>query len=173
MNMRIATVVFACAAIFFAVAAAGCNDEGESATIEEYFQELDGVDDQFESDTNDIDNRGQQLEDEDVDGATDLFEELIDVIEAFVDKLRDLDPPEEAEEAHDQAVENFEEAADEFRERLDAARDANSVEGFLESVFGTEQSDAIDAATEACLDLERIAADNDIDVDLDCEEEDE
>jgi hypothetical protein len=163
--------LFTCIALIGGAAAAGCNDSGESASLEEYFQELDEIDQRFDDDADAIGARGDELEEDDIDGATDLFQELVDLFERFVDELEDLDAPQAAEDAHDEAVENFKQAVDDFNESLDEARDADSVEAFLEAVFGAEESDAIEAATEACLDLERIAADNDITVDLDCEEE--
>jgi tetratricopeptide (TPR) repeat protein len=165
-------ITLGCALLLAGIAAGACNDDGsEPASAEDYFDKLDEVDRRFEEASDALDRRSEELEDDDVDGARDLFEDLIALIEEFVDDLQDLDPPEAASEAHEEAIENFRQAREDFSEALDEAGDADSVEEFVGAIFGSADSRAAEAATEACLSLERIAAENDITLDLSCEEE--
>ena len=91
----------------------------------------------------------------------------------FIANLRDLDPPAEAEDVHAEAIESGEAAAQALQALADGIPDALSA-AEAEAFFAEPDPD-VEAAfgrfDDACFAIQTIADDNDIDVDLECEEE--
>lgn len=151
--------------------ACGGDGGGDALTLEEYFERVDELENKQLADSQAIDDELDLLdEDLTVDEVADSFQEQIDVLRELRDGLDDLNPPDEAQDAHDEVVDSLEASADEFEDLLDEFRDEDSVEDAFAAV-GEADTPESDRATEACIDLQQVAADNGIDVELDCEEE--
>ena len=153
------------------MAAAACGGGGGALSLEDYFQELD---------TNfaDVDAASEDLNEQyperfsDPDQTRDYLDGAIPLFEGSVGDVRDLDPPAEAEDAHNE----FLDANDEALEALDTVRegvadaetpdDIDAVVNELDPVV----SAAIQRSDDACFGLEAVAAANNINVDLDCGE---
>jgi hypothetical protein len=165
-------ICVAAVAVIGVAAAPGCNGNGEALTIEEYFEQLEDLESEADERSNEIeDDFNSAFEDaEDLDDVRDDFQDFIDqqeeVFQDFFDGVQDLNPPEEVEEAHDEIVEAFEGLLDEIDGLRDAIDDADSFEDLDTPDF--DQAD--ERLTEACTELQELAADNDIDVDLNCED---
>jgi hypothetical protein len=56
-----------------------CNDGGDSNSLDAYFEKLEEIDDRFQERNAALDRRAEELDESDVDGASDLFDELIGV----------------------------------------------------------------------------------------------
>jgi hypothetical protein len=165
---------------FVAIAAAlslimlACDDDGgggdggsDTASLEEYFAAVQGADDTFAAGTNDLDTQFQGLADEQVSEAADLLEQQVDVLEMFADDLDAIDAPDEVAEVHDAAVESLRTYADDFGSALDTFSEAATItEGF--ETFADVDTSSLEAAQGNCIELEEIAANNDIDVSLSC-----
>jgi len=158
---------------FGAVTGACKNGGGGGAlTLEEYFQQLDELDDEFETRSNEIDSTIESLSDEEfLEQAPELLGEQADLVEEFLDGLEDLDAPEEAAALQDEALSAGREVVELFRglvEDIDAAETVDDVF----AVFDQEDFNAaIDRFDQVCLDAEQLAADNGITIDLNCEDE--
>jgi vacuolar-type H+-ATPase subunit I/STV1 len=167
----IRTLLAAIALVGFGALGVGCNDDGDEMTLEEYFQRIDELDQRLQDRSQELEDELDALgEDASLEDAADSFEEQVNALQEFIDDMEDLDPPGEAREAHDEAAEALNAAVEQFDGLIEDFRSADS----LEDAFAlTENADfsAIERANEACRELERIAADNNIDVDLDCDTE--
>ncbi len=150
----------------------GCNDDGGgSLSVEEYFERIDELDEEQQAKSDELEQKFDDLgEDASVDEVDDLFEEQIQILRDFVSDLDDINPPDEASEPHEQAVRAFNDVTSQFDDLLDGFREAETVEEAFASVGDSEIAEFEDA-TAACLELEEIAADNNIEIDLDCEDE--
>ncbi len=162
---------------------AACGDGGEALSLEEYFQRLDAiqedVDARFEEQGDDEDpfDPDAPLE-ERVDALTGGLQDSKAILEDAVEAVQGLDPPAEVEDAHDEfvaALLGFLPSFDDFRDR---AADVES-ESDLEELFSSldegsqEFQEAGERLDAACLAIQAIADQNNIAVDLNCEEEEE
>ena len=143
-----------------------CSDDGGSLTLDDYFSKLQKLDDQFEEDSAKLD---AAFESEDLDEIKSAFESGTESAGDFVDDLDALEAPDEAKEIHEEAVAAGNELVDALKDMNDAIQDADSPDA-----LATIDFDPVGTASErfngACLDLEALAADKDIELDLNCEE---
>jgi hypothetical protein len=144
-----------------------CSDDGGGAlTLEEYFAQLDEAENAF---TEGGDAIFEGTSEEPTTGEIeDALTEFQDVLDDFVSELESLEAPEEAADAHDAAVTAGNAASEAYADLVDAAPDAESVEALFTGEVGTAVTDAQTAFSEACTDLQQIADDNSIEVDLAC-----
>ena len=155
--------------------AAACGDDGE-LSLEEYFQQVDQVGDDF-------DTRTEALEDafpaafEEPAATRDLFNAGLPIFSDFVDAIDDIDPPAAVEDEHNEAVaagQAFEERIEDLVNRLADVESASELEDlFTELEEDPEFTAAEERFEAACLSLQGIADANGIAVDLECEEEEE
>ncbi|MEX2246898.1 MAG: hypothetical protein WEC75_09430 [Dehalococcoidia bacterium] len=150
--------------------ASACSSGGDQLTLEEYFQKLEEADNRAQAG---FDDAGQELgEDADVEDFRAGFSALLEVVDGLLSDLGKLEPPDEVQEAHDEALDAGETVRDELARLLEEGEDATTIDEFFAA--GGESFEAADARfTEACVGLEEIATSNDITVDLDCNDEDE
>jgi hypothetical protein len=161
----------------FAGLTAACNDDGGGGlTLEEYFQQIDAI-------QNDNDAQFAELEGSANEPAEDPTEE--ELAQLFKDSLSssaailtdsaeaaaDIDAPDEVADEHDEIVAAINELVDaveavEVPDTLTFEELAQSDSTFFS---GQELNDAFDHLTTACNALEAIAADNGITVDLACD----
>lgn len=147
-----------------------CSDDGGGAlTLEEYFQELEDVDNETSDRTDALFENVS--EDPDLDEVKDAYAGFPDIIDDFVSGLEDLNPPDEVQEEHDDAVAAARDFRAVFDDTIDQVQDAESLEDIQTIGDGEAFTAADDAFTQACLDLEAAAEANNITVDLDCEDE--
>ena len=171
MRERIRMAAAGIAVLALVAGAAACGDDGgKTLTLEEYFRKVAALDVEQQAATDKLDPAFEQLEPDDVEGARDLFDQQLDVLDDFVEELDKLNPPEEVKETHDEALALFREFRAAFGDALDQAGDAETIDdmfaGFDEAAFAK-----IEQANEKCRELEQIAADNDIEVNLDCDDQ--
>lgn len=180
MKPRLLVSLFVAALLALGTIGVACG--GDELTLEEYFQQIDVL--------------GNDAEDE-IDRLVEEFEEAIegaeteeDVIEPFrdffdrsaalfgdvVSELESIDPPSEVEDAHNEFVavqaEGLE-LLEDLDERAQRAESASDFEELSAELDGPVFTDVSDRGEQACFALEAIADENGIDVDLECEEEEE
>jgi hypothetical protein len=149
--------------------ASACTEDGSALSLQEYFERVSELDNEQREASNDIEDELDGLgEDATVDQVADLFDEQIDVVRDFREGLDDLDPPDQAADAHDEAVESLGAALEQFESFIEDFRGADSIEDAFARLEAVE-FDELERSNDACRDLEEIAADNDIEVDFDCE----
>lgn len=154
--------------VLFGAMAGGCKNGGGALSLEEYFQQLDDLDAESTAKRDALD---AQLEGTTgVSEAHDILEDELAVYDEFLEGLRDLNAPDEAREAHDDVIAGLDTFRDVFVDLLEEFGSASTLdEGF--ALFLAADTTGIDQANEACVRLEGIAADNNIEVDLDCDDE--
>ena len=166
---RVLTGMVAVAIIGAATLGVACSDDGDALTLEEYFEELQALDDRFEEESAQLD---AAFDTEDLDEIKSAFDAGTTAAGEFVDGIDALEPPDEAQEAHDEAVAAGTEFVDALETFNDEVQDAESTEALSEIDFAAI-GDASERFTAACLDLEGVAVENSIEVDLNCEESSE
>ena len=159
---------------FGVIAAAACDDDEVTLlSIEEYFARTEAIEEDADRRADDLGREVDLtlvgdlvLDDERRDALMDGYRQFSGILDEFVRDLRALDPPAEASDAHGEYIDAVEELGDAFDALAERVADADSLDDAL-GLFGAVQAPA-DAAEAACLRLERVAKDNDIDADLEC-----
>ena len=161
------------ALVLAAIVAAACGGDrdGEALTVEQYFRRLETLKTQFEGQPEPL-ARFEGLPEADIiEQLPEIFAQHIAAFEAFNDGLADLDPPAEAEELHQEALDAFEDALTAYGEVEDKLDDVESFAD-VEQLFSQGDAAAAEARLDqVCLDAEQLAAENGIDIDLNCEDE--
>jgi hypothetical protein len=152
--------------------AAGCNEDSDSsAALEDYFQHVEALSADVDSRFNEFEDALGSLTDESsTDEVSDIFEEARQILQDLSDGLREVDPPQEAEDAHGEslaAVDGASVALDGYLVELDAITSLD----VAYAVFQTTVAPEFRKTSAACRELQRIADDNSIEVDLMCEDE--
>jgi hypothetical protein len=152
----------------FGAIVAACDGD-DALTLEEFFQRLEQVADEFEADSAPLEEElGQLTEESSPDEALDIIRRQADLIEDFVDELDDLSPPDEAADLMDEVVSAGRDVVQALRDGIDDAEGAESIEEAFANFETWEVSTRFD---QTCLDVEQLAADNGITIDLDCGED--
>lgn len=159
------------------VANSACGGGGSELSLEEYFQEMGAIAQELDEKQSDLAERY----DEDVNAAADeeevlqltaqFFEDGAGQTRAALDKVKKLNSPSEVREAHKEFVAAGEALVALFPDVIRRARDAKSakdIEALVDELGGPPFSDAGNRSDEACLALQEIADENNIDVDLTC-----
>ena len=182
MEPRLFVSLFVGALLLALSAVAGaCGGDG-GLTLEEYFQRIDvlgnDLDDEIDRLGEEFDEAAEKAETEEevIEAFRDFMDRLAALFGDFVSELESIDPPSEVEDAHNEIVavqaEGLEllEDLDERAQRAESVSDVEEVGAELEGPVFTDVSDR---GEQACFALEAIADANGIDVDLECEEEEE
>jgi hypothetical protein len=171
-TLRLAVLTLALTTVLaFGFSACSSSSGGRSLTLEEYFQRLEELDAEADSQSSTAEARAGDFDD--VDVVIDAFAEFITVIDIFMRGLEDLTPPPEAQAAHDAALETGSAFQEAFQTLVNEGQGVETLDE-LGAILNSEAFDAADQAfTDACLDLEQIATDNDITADLNCEGDEE
>jgi hypothetical protein len=156
-----------------AIAATGCGGDG-GVTTEEYFRQVESLIGDVEQQTQVLADEWEQeratatSDEEQLGLARDFYDSLFSLIGPLRDELRDIEPPEEAEEAHDALVGVAEEFSSVWSD-ISGEVGAAASEAELGEILTDEEFASVGQRFEqACFDLQRIADDNQIDVDLKC-----
>lgn len=159
-------------ALVLGLFAASCGGGGGDAlTLEEFFAEVEALDNEFETRSGEIDVQFEELSEEEVLAqAPQLLQDQVDLFSEFVDALDDLEAPDEAAGLQEEAVSAGRAVVDSFEGVLNEAGDAETVDELF-AVFGDDAdlTAAFERFDQACLDAEALAAENDVTVDLNCE----
>jgi hypothetical protein len=167
--LRVAGAVLAVAVLSMAVA---CGGGSGAMSLEEYFDELQQLDDDFSQAQDELDEEYtdrldvDEFSDEVGDDFQSYFASTRSAAADFVEELEGLDPPGEAEEAHNNAVDQFNDCLADTENVADDIGNAESFEQISEIL--NESTGSCEDTTESCNDLQSVADDNDIDVNLSC-----
>ena len=150
--------------------AAACG--GDGLTLEEYFQQLEALDQDAEAGIEALELPEEfASEEEQVAAFQDFFAASVPIIAEFVDAIDDLEPPAEIEDAHEEAVDSGRDFVTEAEELTNELADVGSSSELVEVFDAPEYEAASDRFDQACFALQDIADANGIDVDLTCEDE--
>jgi hypothetical protein len=164
------------ALVAMAATAVGCGggDGDTGVTSEEYFRQVEAL-------VGDVDQQSAALESqwqeklasansdqERLELVRDFYYNLFSLSDDFRDGLADIEPPEEVKEAHEALVELAAEFSSAWSAISDGVKNAAS-EDELGAILNDDQFTAVGQRFEqGCVELQRIADDGGIDVDLKC-----
>ncbi len=171
-----APLFIAAALVALGITAAACGGD-DKLTLEEYFERFEAidadVDAKFETlyeDFPDEDDEEFFSNEENLPLLKEIFAGFPILLREALDQVEELNPPSEAEDAHDELLatgrewlELLEDAAD----RVEAVDSISEIEEELEPAVG-EAQERFDAA---CLDVVAVGEANGIVVDVSCEDE--
>ena len=170
----LALALFGSLMLAFGAIAAGCdgNGGGDALTLEEFFQRFQELDDDFEAGNAEIEAEFEELsEEEALDQGPDLLGRQAELVGDFIDGLSELDPPEEASELLEEAVSAGRNVADTFDGLVAELEGAQSLDDLFSFFEDPDFTAARGRFSQVCFDAEQLAADNDITIDLYCEDQ--
>ncbi len=170
-----APLFIAAALVALGVTAAACGGDGK-LTLEEYFQRFEAidadVDAKFETlyaDFPDEDDEEFFSNEENLPLLKEIFAGFPVLLREALDQVEELNPPSEAEDAHDEFLatgREWLELLEDAVNRVEAVDSISEIEEELEPAVG-EAQERFDAA---CLDVVGVGEANGIVVDVSCEE---
>jgi len=169
---RFLTVVLAVVAGSLLLAACGGGD-GEELSLDEYFQQLDSIEEGIKTGTAALDEASAGVIGEDVEATRVYIDGYQGVVGEAVNDMKDLDPPSEAGDAHDEFVAALSGMLPLWQDLSDQLKDIETTSEMQTLLMGTQAEEPWLEATQrfadACLDLQGIADEKGFDIDLDCE----
>jgi hypothetical protein len=157
--------------LFMSLLIVACGGS-DSMSLEEYLTEFARIGEETEDAVDAVptpDVGSDPSVEEGKDALTDYFDEIRDVTDGARDEIEDLEPPSEAEDEHENFLEEIDELLDAINAYAERIADADTVEEFQAATSDTSDLDATNFS--ACDDLQQLADENDIDVDLQCDED--
>ncbi len=154
-------------------ACGGSGGGGGELSLEQYFDRVGSIIEGLEERTATLDQPLEQefdSEAEQIEAARDAFTSVLPVFQDFVDDLDDLDPPSEVADAHRELVAGFVNLLEGLEALIDQLAEVESAAEFTELLLGPDSGfgSAIGQLAVACLQLQSIADDNDVDANLEC-----
>ena len=176
MKPRLASLLLALLLAAVAAFAAACNGDGQrdALTLEQYFQQVDRVvddvaeqaDELIEQAFTDVDTSSS--EDAQLAASRVYLSGFLAIIESFLDDIGEIEPPAEANDAHDAFAEAAGEFADASRDVIERLEDVLSPGGLGELLADPDLNEAGDRVEQACFEVQDLAEEHGIDIDLNC-----
>ena len=165
--------------LVLATLAAACGGGGGALSLEEYFQELDTIqneaDERFVAQEEESGEPAEDASEEELaDYAREAVGETVTIQRDAANAAGDLDPPDEVEGPHNDLVDALQELTDAVQTVVDEIPDTLTMadlEGLYARFDTPELNEPFMAFDEACVALQSIADENEIDVDLECGED--
>ena len=164
----------------FAALIAGCGGGADALTLDEYFQQFEAIDADVDAQIEaafadypeDVSDEEFFADDANLPFFKDLIAAFPRITRDSLDRVKNLEPPSEVEDAHNDLVAALENLLITFEEAAEVLGAAETMAEAFE--LNAEVEPSIDAATArfdtACLALVVIASTNGIAVDLSCED---
>jgi hypothetical protein len=154
-------------------ACGGGDDEGEELSLDEYFQQLNTIEEDIKTDVLALDEESTGAIGEDVEATRTYIDGYQGIVGEGVDSMKELNPPSEVEDAHDEFVAALSGMLPLWQDLTDQLKDIETASEMLTLLTNTQAEEPWTTATQrfadACLDLQGIADEKGFDVDLDCE----
>jgi hypothetical protein len=176
MKSKLSSTMLIASAFFVAlvVACGGSDNGGVELSLEQYFDEVSSIVEDLEEQTATFDQPLEQefdSEAEQIEAFRDGFTTALPVFQDFVDDLDNLEPPAVAADAHSELVAGLADFIGGLEDLIEQLADVETSAEFTELLLGPDFGFGAGTArlAVACLELQAIADDNDIDADvLDC-----
>jgi outer membrane murein-binding lipoprotein Lpp len=166
-------VILAVVAGSLLLAACGGGGDGEELSLDEYFQQLDSIEEGIETDVLALDEAATGVIGEDVEATRAYVDGYQGVVGEGVNDMKELDPPSEVGDAHDEFVAALSGMLPLWQDLSDQLKDIETTSDMQTVLMGTQAEESWTTATQrfadACLDLQGIADEKGFDVDLNCE----
>ena len=153
------------------LAACGGGD-GEELSLDEYFQQLDSIEEGIKTGTAALDEASAGVIGEDVEATRDYIDGYQGIVGEAANDMKDLDPPSEVGDAHDEFVAALSGMVSVWGDLSDRLGDVETTTEMQTLLMDTQAEEPWQTATqrftEACRALQGIADEKGIDIDLDC-----
>ena len=162
--------VLAISALMAASLLATCGGN-EALDLGQYFRRVEDIEEAAETRANALNEQSQGLG-QDIEATRSYFEGFEAIQADILNDLNDMHPPAEARDAHVEYVAALEEAlalTGGFSDRLAAVQSSSDLEAVVSGLNDPAFDATLQRLSDACLELQRIAADNGIEVDLRCD----
>ena len=170
---RFALVVVALMAGSALLAACGGGGSGKELTLDEYFQQLQDIKENYDARGAALDEKSMDpAEGEEVAAFQEYFAKGQVIFADTLNDVKNLNPPAEAKDAHDEFVAALEGGQTALEDFSDQVADVESLSELMATIAELETKGfdaAFEAIDNACAKLQAIADENNIDVDLDCQ----
>jgi hypothetical protein len=169
---RFLTMILAIVAGSLVLAACGGGD-GEELGLDEYFQQLDAIEEDMYTGIGALEEESEGVIGEDIEATRDYIDGYHAIVEQGANDVKALNAPSEAEDAQDEFVAALSDMLPLWADLSDQLADAETtteLQTLLVEVGNeTPWQEASQRFTDACLELQGIADENGIIVTLDCE----
>ena len=163
-------VLVVAALIVGSVLLAGCGGGEEELDLDQYFRRLEGIGDDAQTRMGMLQEEYQEVG-EDIEATRDYVDAIEGITKQALNDLKDLHPPAEARDAHDEFVGGASEMLAVWEDRSDRLAGVESLSE-LQAVLVEDRptSDVVaERVDNACRQLQGIADENGIEVDVGCE----
>ena len=150
-----------------------CGGGEEEVDVDEYFQRLDEIEGGIKTGIGALREESEGLIGEDIEATQDYVDGYQDVLGQALNDMKELQPPAEAGDAHDEfvgALSNMLPLWEDLSERLADVESPSEVQELLvASAAEPSWQTTAQRFTDACRELQGIADEKGIDVDLGCQ----
>ena len=168
---RFLAVVVAIVAGSLLMAACGNGEEGLDA--DEYFRQLDDIEEGIKAGIGGLEEESEGVIGEDAQATQDYVDGYQDIVGQAINDMKNLDPPGEARDAHDEFVAALSNMLPLWETLSEQLADVETTSEMQELLVGTgteaQWLEASQRFADACSELQGIADEKGIDVSLDCE----
>ena len=169
---RFLTVVLAVVAGSLLLAACGGGGDGEELSLDEYFQQLDSIEQGIKTDIGGLDEASVGVIGEDVEATRVYVDDYQGIVGEGVDNMKELEPPSEVGDAHDEFVAALSGMLPLWQDLGDQLKDIETTSEMQTLLMGTQDEEPWQTATQrfadACRALQGIADEKGFDIDLEC-----
>jgi hypothetical protein len=170
---RFLMVALAIVAGSLLLTACGGGGDGEELSLDEYFRQLDSIEEGIKAGIGGLEEESAGVIGEDVEATRVYVDGYQDIVEQAVNDMKDLDPPSEAGDAQDEFVAGLSGMVSvwgDLSDRLGDVETTSEMQTLLtEAVNEAPWLEASEQFADACSELQGIADEKGIDVELDCE----
>jgi curved DNA-binding protein CbpA len=149
------------------------GDGGEKISLDEYFRQLDAVEESMKTSVSALDQQSGEAVGQDVQATRDYVDAYYNIVQQGLNDVKALQPPAEAKDAQDEFVASLANMLSLWQDLSVRLADVETAEELQTLLTGLESEtqwlDTSQKFTDACRALQTIATDKGIDVTLDCE----
>jgi len=150
-----------------------CGGGGEKISLDEYFRQLDAVEEGMKTKVSALDEQSGEAVGQDVQATRDYVDSYYSIVQQGLNDVKALQPPAEAKDAQDEFVASLANMLSLWQDlsvRLAGVETTEELQTLLTGLESeTQWLDTSQKFTDACRALQAIATDKGIDVTLDCE----
>jgi hypothetical protein len=152
---------------------AACGGDGQKPALDNYFQQLEDIKQTYSARAEAMSEEALAIQ-EDLEAYKEYFGDMQDLFDEALNEMKGLDPPPEARDAHDEwiaAQSELQAASYDLGDRVADTESLSELVEIFQGLQGMELEPPSGRVREACRELQRIAGENGIDVDLRCGED--
>ena len=153
----------------FGAVAAACGGGGEPLTLEEYFQRLEELSNELDQGADALEPTVEGSPDDQIEVFQEALNGFLPVLADFFKGIKEMNPPEELEEPHSGFVARSDDVLKAVESLVDELETVESEAELNEVIARFESSAALAPVGQACLALQRVFDERELDVDLRCE----